>query len=1114
MAGGVAPVMAPVPDAARGSNLSLRAATREVRIRGTWIELTRHEFALLALLHERRGTSVRYDEIWERVWGHPDGEPSLTSIHTLVSRVRRKIEADPKRPVLVERRGRGYLLCLPPPGAGVLVRPRRLIGRDAELRAIRALLTEDAARLVTLVGPPGVGKTALALQIAADLRADLRAPVVVVALEATTDPAMVAAAIARALGVREVTGESVLARLSAHLRHQHRLLVLDNFEQVLDAGPTLEALLAECPRLQALVTSRVALRLRWEQEVPVPPLGLPGPRPTVPLDGLAATPAVALFIERAHAVRPGFALWEDNARTVAEICRRLDGLPLAIELAAARLRTLSPRQLLARLERRLPLLTAGAPDRPERQQTLRAALAWSHDHLTDAERVVFRRLAVFAGGCPLEAAEAVCGGQPGATPGARRGGAGSGGAVRPEDTATGDARGVPEPSGLPSADVLAALDGLLAKSLLRRDESARGAARFVLLQTIREYALEQLAAGGEADVLGHRHAAFYLDLAEAAEREVHGPRQLVALDRLAAEHDNLRAALRWLVGRGAAEAALRLVRALLPFWRLRGHLAEAREWLAALLALPQPAAPAARADLLRRAVHIAREQGDYTGAQSLAEAHLRLQQAVGNRRGVAGAIGDLALMAYERGNFGEARTLYEESLALFQELGDRRGLAGALEHLGVLACEQRDFVTARARFEQSLALLSEVGDTWAEAEAQTHLAAAARQQRDWVVAQTMAEARLARDQRLGDQAAIAWSFVHLGKVVHERGDRDAARGRFEESLALFRRVGDRHGMAVSLKHLGNLARERGDFAAAGAAYEARLELSRDTIDKPGVASSLMNLGDLARARHDHAAARALYAEALALFQSIGDDRGRASALGHAAQVAQEQGAAGACAADEARLAVCRAVGDQQGVAQSLKRLGQLAEDRGDAVIARRRFEELVAIERQLGRRHDLASACRRLALTAWRQGDAATARSQFAESLALFEELGDRYEVSGSLLYLGELAHEQGDDTAARARFAESLALWQQSSDRHGLASYLVELGEVACARRRPERAARLLGAADALHATAGVVRGPRDRAAYDRVAAGARRLLGEVPFAAARAEGRSVPLDVALSAA
>ena len=664
----------------------------------------------------------------------------------------------------------------------VLLTP--LIGREREVETARQWLRRPNIRCLTVTGPAGIGKTRLALQVGADLLDAFESGVFFVGLETVRDPNLVASTIAQALRVREPEDRSVLDGLKEHLRGAHMLLILDNFEQVAAAGPLVAELLVACPRLKVLVTSRVPLRLRGEQEFALPPLQLPDPEPLPPVDLLGRYEAVRLFVERAQAVKPDFALTEENAPAVVEICHRLDGLPLAIELAAARIRLLPPRAMLPRLANRLSMLTGGARDLPERQQTLRGALAWSYDLLSADEQTLFRRLAVFAGGCTLEAAQAVCGADDG------------------------------EPT------VLDGLDSLMAKNLLRRlvqEEERDGEPRFALFETVREYALERLAASDEAEPIQRRHATYYLALAEQAAPELRGPQQLAWFDRLEREHVNLRAALRWAIGRGETEAGLRLGGALGPFWHMRGHLREGREWLAELLAAPGAVAPtAARARALAALGGLTWYQGEYETARALLEESVAIGRKLGpdGRRGLASSLAWLGQVTQE-GDPAAARTWLEEALAIGREVGDSPLIAHVLNVLGEVARCEHDYARAVGLYEEGLAVARALGEQW----------------------------------------RIGAALHNVGQVVQHHGDTRRAAALFGESLTLMRQLGDTRAVAHCLAALAGTAARGGDderaarlFAAADALLDgigARLDPADRAERDRQVAATRARLGDAA-----------------------------------------------------------------------------------------------------------------------------------------------------------------------------------------------------------------------------------------------------------------------------
>ncbi len=517
--------------------------------------------------------------------------------------------------------------------------PNPLVGRAREMEELQDLLLDPSVRLVTVTGPGGIGKTRLALEVASQAAADFADGVAFVPLAPIQDPALVVPTIARTLGLEEAADRPIADTLREALRERELLLVLDNVEQVLEAAPEMAELLASAPRLKALVTSREPLHLRAEHEYPTPTLSTPDPDRPCAADAAARYEAVVLFAQRARAVQPAFALTDDNAATVATLCARLDGLPLAIELAAARSRALPPERLLAGLEDRFALLAAGYRDLPLRQRTMRDAIAWSHDLLDPPERTLFRRLAAFVGGCDVEAAAAVC-------------------------SAAGDLQ----------VEVREGLTSLAQQSLLRRENGEREP-RFGMLETIREFGAEQLATSGEEGAIRRTHAMHFLALAEEAESGLTGPAQATSLDRLEREHENLRAALAWAIGAQEAtgEIALRLIAALWRFWWIRGYLGEGRAWVERALARHEAAPVAVRAKALAAAAEVAEAQGDHDQATAWFEAALSLGQAIGDQAGVAQCLNGLGNVARVRVAFDDAAGLHERALARWREVGDRRG---------------------------------------------------------------------------------------------------------------------------------------------------------------------------------------------------------------------------------------------------------------------------------------------------------------------------------------------------------------------------------------------------------------------------------------------------------
>ena len=605
------------------------------------------------------------------------------------------------------------------------------VGREREVAALTTLLRHNRARLVTLTGAGGVGKTRLALRMIEELEADFADGVVFVSLAPLTDPDLVASTVAHAVGVREIRDRSMAELLADALRDRRVLLVLDNFEQVVEAAPLVPDLLAACPNLVVLATSRTILRVSGEQGFLVSPLILPGLAVTDTVEEVGTTEAVRLFVDRAQTADPSFTLTVQNASVIGEICRRLDGLPLAIELAAARITLLPPTAMLVRMERRLPLLTGGPRDAPARLRTMRDAIAWSYELIAPAEQTLFRRLGVFAGGFSPEAADVV---------------ASDGG------------------------DVFEGIASLVTHSLLRHEVgpdgrpeamASRASPRFGMLETVREFALEQLTASGEADVSRGRHATWCLALAEQSEIATWGgPEQARWLDRLEAELPNLRGALGWLEETGDTEATLRLAGALLGLWFHRGHRTEGYAWLQRALAGADEAPTAGRAK----------------------------------------ALAALAKLGMFLGNAQPAHAA--ESLAVWMELGDAWRAADARLAMGMVLQHQGDYERAAPLLEDVAAQLDALGEPARAAIALLNLGQTALERGDGVRAEALLVEVLGRFRRVGYQWAVSTTLGRLGQVAVNRGDVTAAAAYYAESLAL---AENREDLVSALVRAANLA---------------------------------------------------------------------------------------------------------------------------------------------------------------------------------------------------------------------------------------------------------------------------------------------------------------------
>jgi predicted ATPase/DNA-binding XRE family transcriptional regulator len=671
-----------------------------------------------------------------------------------------------------------------------------LIGRDMDVAALRANLLDGAVRLLTLTGAGGVGKTRLAVAVAGGLHDAFPDGVVFVDLSPLADPDLVAPTIAAVLGTPEITGQQIIQTIVAFLAPKRLLLILDNCERVLGAAPDLIAMLAAGSGVTILATSREPFHLQGECEFPVLPLLLPDAEQLPELPILTKIPAVTLFLERASARQPGFALSEENAPAIAAICQRLDGLPLAIELAAARIKSLPPQALLARLDRRLPMLTRGGSDLPPRQRSMRDAIAWSEELLSPQEQALYRRIAVFAGGFTLAAAEAVA-----------------------------------NPQG--DIAILDGIAGLVERSLLRHWPGTDGEPRYVMLETIREYGGERLAASGEEEAVGARHAAYYLAVVEQATPHLWSHDQLVWLDRLEVEHDNLRAALTWSQTHAMGpETVARLALTLAWVWYLHGRMTEGRAWLESLLgagAEPGGLSPSARA------------------------------------RTLIGA----GFLAYGKGELAQAVAFLEEGLGLARTVGEHATVVRALMFLGFTLRDRGEYERAARLFEESLDLSRAIDDGWGIGFSLFLMSTGANQLGDHELEATFAEASLPFMRQQGERLSLAYTLLAVGRVSVMRGDFDRAAALFEESLGLSRDLGNRRGIGYALGELSILARRQGDYARAATHASASLVPWQQLGNTVGMTEGLEELAVIAIAQGDAARGARLAGAAASLRETGG-----------------------------------------------------------------------------------------------------------------------------------------------------------------------------------------------------------------------------------------------------
>ena len=689
-----------------------------------------------------------------------DRYPSTWALHKVLSTL--SLDSVP--------RSRRRMAALPTP-------PNHLIGRRDELHQIQNLILEARVRLLTVTGPGGCGKTRLVIEAARTLESSFPGGVLFVSLAALTDPELVASTIARAVGGVEAGSGRELPDLFVELVAEAGpiLLVLDNFEQIVDAAPVVGKLLAGCAELRVLVTSREVLRLQAEHDFPLRPLALPPADQLPPVEELQQFPAVALFVDRARAADPTFVVTPESARAVAELCARLDGLPLALELAAVRVRTLTPAAMVERFESRLKLLTGGPRDLPERQRTLRQAIDWSYDLLEPAEQLVFRRLAVFAGGFTLEAAEAVA-----------------------------------DPFGRLERDVLGIVGTLLDKSLLVRSPDTSGEPRFFLLETVREYALERLATSDDEAGVRKAHAAFFVVLAQEGEATESGPTGANWMGRFTQERNNFRAALDWVVGQDNAEWGMQIAQGLFHFWERGEDIAEGGRRLGQILALPSAQAPtASRAKALWCAGALASHQGNVEAAVRLLQDSLGISRRLGDRRGQVMSLNAMAIHLKSLGRNEEARACCESCLELCRELGDGAGYGRTLSNYAFLLRLDGDLERARQLYREAGVLFERAGDRAGAAWEMSHEGDVALLQGEAAAAAALYERALLAFRDLEDPLGVGSALGDLGDVARTEGSLGRASDLYRQALATYAAVGHRRGAARALEALAVIALGQG-----------------------------------------------------------------------------------------------------------------------------------------------------------------------------------------------------------------------------------------------------------------------------------------------------------------
>lgn len=740
-----------------------------------------------------------------------------------------------------------------PPPSNLPVPLTRFVGREQEMAEVKRLLA--TTHLLTLTGPGGVGKTRLALQVADDVSGDYAEGVWLVELAALAQPAPVPQAVATALNMCEESPRPLLDTLSDCLHDKQLLLVLDNCEHLIQACAELaDRLLRVAPRLRIIATSREALHITGERVYQVPPLHIPEAAAAhhMTLAELTQYESVRLFMDRAASVQSNLADTSANAEAVAQICYHLDGIPLAIELAAARVNVLPIEQIATRLDDRFRLLTGGSRTALPRQQTLLALIDWSYDGLSPAEQALFNCLSVFRGGCALEALETVCACEQ-----------------------------------VQHAEILKVLTQLVEKSLIRMDERSSDP-RYLMLETMRQYGQDKLDASGETDNTYRLHSECFLRLAEEAEVHLSGAAQHAWLARLELEHDNLRMALDWSLNHEPG-IGLQLAGALGPFWDLRGYLTEGLETLECALTGGGDEQKTWQAKALHWAGKLAARQGDYHRAQELETRGLELNRELGHPADIAHSLDGLGQLAWFQSDYATAWRYYWASLSVQRELADKRGIATALNSLGQLAHAQDDYAAAQHLYQESLSIGQEIADLRGMASSLNGLGVIVWAQGDYATALRLLEEARSLQRQVGNRQGLAHSLNNLGKVAWAQGDYATAQRLYEESLVIERELGDKQGIAYSLHYMGSLARVQGDYAVACALDEESLAIRRGIGNPWGIAESLINLGKTALAQRDCTVARDHYVAGLNIKQEIVDKQGIADCLEGFARIASGQG---------------------------------------------------------------------------------------------------------------------------------------------------------------------------------------------------------------------------------
>ena len=869
------------------------------------------------------------------------------------------------------------------------------IGRDREIDEVKQLLVRE--RLLTIVGPGGAGKTRLAMQAAADLIYPFEDGVWLVDLARLTKQELISQYVAELFGIREEEGVSIEQSLLKYLRKEKALFVMDNCEHIIQGvAQFTEMLLSSAPELRILATSREPLGISGETVWRIPPLSTPRPSEPMNLEKLKRYEAVNLFVDRAKSVQPSFAISDQNALAVAKITARLDGIPLAIELAAARLRVLPVEDIAARLDDRFRLLVSGSRTALPRQQTLRALIDWSYELLTEAERSLLRRLSIFTGSWTLLAAEAVCSGK-----------------------------------GIAADEVLDLLTRLIDKSLVNMEQPG-GYEQFYFLETIRQYASERLMESGERDELAQRHAEYFMNLAEKSYPEMWGPSQAACLARLEANHNNLRTALEWTSQDASrAEWMLRMAGSLWRFWEIRGHVSEGRSWLERAISSNPTASTYLRANGLRGLGNLTRLQGDYEQAKAVHRQSLELYRQLGDKIGIARELNDLGEIAHQMGDYPAAVELHTESLALRYEIADKEGLAVSLGHLGVIAIDRGQFLHARALLEEGLKLDRELGDSILTAVSLNNLGHVAYLSSEFDRATALFEEALSLYRELKDTLGTSNALMNLANLARDRGYFKRAKELYAECLALKQDIGDKRGVSRVMAGMAEVAIAQGDYPRGIDLAERSLALSRTLGVKRNIIMALEERAYIAQNQGDYERALSLAEESLALAHEINAPRGIAYTTCLLALVAFAQGKI-----PEARekltkaLEIFQKIGDRRSYAIMSVNLARIAYRQGQHATATKILDESLATSRELDLRWGIAHSLEIKGLLLRSAGKFSQAFALFKESLQLSVEQENVHGILNCLGAIAGLATINGKPVQATRLFAAGESMRQTTGVR------------------------------------------------------------------------------------